>query len=102
MTERAQPKHDPFPEVGMGATMAVGSDRYAYTIVEVSESGKTVKIQGDITINEGDYFGTQKWVCTPNLEGPIKTARLSKSGYYLVGGSFVFMGFRDHYQDPSF
>lgn len=102
MTERAQPKHKPFPEVGMGATMAVGSDRYAYTIVKVSESGKTIDIQSEIAINEGDYFGTQKWVHTHNLEGAIKTARLSKSGYYMCGGSFVFIGYRDSYRDPSF
>lgn len=102
MTERAQPKHDPFPEVGMGATMSVGSDRYAYTIVEVSESGKTIIIQADDAVNKGDYYGVQDWVYTPNPRGPVRTARLSKSGYYLQGGSFVFIGYRDHYMDPSF
>lgn len=93
---------DSFPKVGMGATMVVGSDRYAYTIVKVSESGKTIVIQSDIEKQVGEYFGNQKWEHTPNPEGAMRTVRLGKSGMYKSLGTPVYIGFRDSYRDPSF
>ena len=34
--------------VGMGVTMKVGTDRYVYTIINVNNSKKQIKIQQDI------------------------------------------------------
>ena len=36
------------PIVGMGVTLKVGTDRYVYTIINVNNSKKQIKIQQDI------------------------------------------------------
>ena len=35
------------PKVGDGASFGYGSDTYPYNVIEVSASGKTIKIQAD-------------------------------------------------------
>lgn len=98
------------PEVGMGATYGIGSDSYAYTIVEVSENKRTVKVQADeAKAQEGsDYYGDQKYDYTPNPKARIRTFTLRKSGrYYEKGcemgrGGSLTIGFRRTYRDPSF
>jgi len=95
--------------VGVGATMVVGSDRYPYTVVEISTSGKTIKVVKDIFMpGEGhDYYGTQVWVYTQTTSQAArdnsKIARWSaKMGCYQIGGIRLYVGKREAHIDPSF
>jgi hypothetical protein len=97
------------PEVGMGASICVGSDSYAATIIEVSTDKKKVVIQEDkATRAEGfDYFSNQVYDYEPNEFGAKYSYSLRKNGYWhQVGqgtkGSFLSIGNKREYQDPSF
>lgn len=93
----------PMYEVGQGATLAVGSDRYPYFITRISPSGKHIEIQrADYKAAEGsDYFMNQKWDITPSPDGGKETIRMHKDGYwYTAGGNMVFPGYADRYEDP--
>jgi len=75
------------PEIGMGATYSIGSDRYAYTVVEILRKGRTLLIQRDV----------------PN--GQVVTATLRGDGQYRPRGSkcgHVALGVRRTYMDPGF
>lgn len=104
------------PEVGMGATYAVGSDRYACTIVEVLyfKSGERkgqirgVVAQDDTArvVSGSEQDGSARYECTPNTGAGRdvylwneRTAR-----YVLKGSSYVRLGLghRTPYRDPSF
>lgn len=91
------------PEVGMGATHMGWTDRYPYTIVWVSASGKTVKVQEDIATRT-DMNGmseSQTYDFKPDPTAPIKAVRLTKKGWVSAGQKFV-LGKRDAYHDYSF
>lgn len=92
-------------EVGMGATLAVGTDRYPYHVVKISPSGKTIHIQrADFKAGKGhDYFGSQKWDITSNPKGQIEVVRKRKDGRYRTPNDLpVWFGKADAYQDPTF
>ena len=77
------------PAVGMGATLGVGSDRYPYTIIEVSASGKSITIQEDDAIRmdkNGPYTEMQTYSFAPNKNGGTYVARLNEHGRWRVGG----------------
>ena len=89
------------PEVGMGATYLGWTDRHAYTIIEVSASGKTIKVQRDRAIRT-DKLGmsdAQSYLYTPDPNGEVRTIRLSKKGWDK--GRFA-IGFRKEYYDYTF
>ncbi len=98
------------PEVGMGMTFCVGSDRYAGTITRVSPSGKTFWFTQDEfrhTKNSGGHFSeSQNYIYITNPEGEEKRATLRKNGRFRVSGydttGTVTLGIRRAYQDPSF
>lgn len=98
------------PEVGMGATILGWTDRYAATIVEVKNNGKTVVIQEDNArrIDSNGMSENQTYEHTPNTDAPRKTYTLRKSGQYvkqgepIQGGGRILIGRRDHYYDFSF
>jgi hypothetical protein len=83
------------PTVGIGATIQIGSDRYAYTVVEISPSGKTLTLQRDTNI--GSLF-------ISNKDGEIEKVRLSKvyGKYMLKGRYFVTIGKRSFSMDQGF
>lgn len=106
----AQPRHEPVvPEVGMGATVIMWSDRYAVTIVEVSPNGKSVKVQSD-NYKRTDTNGmseNQSYEFSPNPDAPITTYTLRKNGRWVhqgssMNGQGLAIGFRDAYHDFSF
>lgn len=87
-------------EVGDGATTHIGSDASAWTVIAVSESGKTITIQADHqeldpswkpemipggfaahTVN--NY--SQRWITSPNPNGVTRKARLTKRGWTSNG-----------------
>lgn len=95
------------PVVGMGATMYVGTDRYPYTVTEVSKSGKQMLIQQDeFSATTGhDFYGVQKYCFTPNPKGPVVKVRWNERlGWWRACNckSLVSLGHRDAYMDPSF
>jgi len=94
----------PRPEVGMGATILMWSDRNPATIVWVSPSGKTIKIQQD-TYRRTDQNGiseAQSYEYSRNPEAPVETARLTKRGWRVQGGCGILIGNRERYRDPTF
>ena len=94
----------PAPTVGMGATILSWSDRSPATVVEVSASGKTIKLQED-TATRTDTNGMsecQDYAFAPDPSAPLQVARLTSKGWKIVGGSRVRLGERSRYHDFSF
>ena len=97
------------PEVGMGATYYVGSDRYPFTIVEVVNE-KTLVIQADEfkRIDKNGFSESQEYTYSPNPEArkivitKRKTGRWVEKGQSSDCGSGYGIGHRRAYQDPSF
>lgn len=91
------------PIVGMGATISVGSDAYAYTVISVSPTQKTCILQEDIAkrIDTNGQSETQEYEYTCNPNGKEKTARLTKYGWVSEGHK-VTLNLRSAYRDPSF
>ena len=96
---------NPTPVKGMGVTYNCGSDRYAYTVIEVLNE-KTLVIQEDKIIRDMDTDGQPKAV--RNEMGQIKTITKRKNGCWYEQGSkmgrgLTFMvGRRRFDMDPGF
>lgn len=102
------------PEVGDGATESVGSDCYPYTVVKVSESGKTIWLQRDSfrrADSNGPFTESQSYVYERCPEAPLRKATLRKDGRYRMAGQSssgsmrgctVSVGHRRAYMDPHF
>jgi hypothetical protein len=91
------------PVVGMGATHLMYTDREACTVIAVSPSGKTIKVQTDhAKRTDGNGMSEcQKYEHTPNPNGVIYTVRLTKKGWRSKGARFA-LGYRSTYHDYSF
>ena len=97
----------PTPEVGMGATILMWSDRYATTIIEVSENGKQVVVQEDHAkrTDSNGMSDSQTYEYSPNPEGPTVTYTLRKNGAWvrkgdpMKTGERLAIGRRDHHYD---
>lgn len=95
------------PFVGMPATIAVGSDRYPATVVEVKTPRKIV-IQEDVTIDRASNTFTedQKYTYFENPLAEKKVYSLRKDGCWMESGTqngrVLFLGSRTKYRDPSF
>lgn len=93
------------PEVGMGATLTIWTDREAYTIIAVSASGKQITMQKDRTtllnpvgsdqedalrFSPGGFVGHTSGVQRHSYEhdatGKIVKASLRKNGRWKVAG----------------
>lgn len=105
LTNRMQEESKPAtPTVGMGATELMYSDRKAYTVIEVSDSGKTCKAQSD-TATRTDKNGmseSQTYRYEPNPDGEVITLRINKRGQWVHSGTVFRMGERDAYHDYSY
>jgi hypothetical protein len=97
-------------EKGMGATVGIGSDRYPYTVIEVSPNYKTIKIQKDSykPADGYNYFGNQVYEFIPDPNGPIEVWTLRKHGRYVRKGNkqgngfYLTIGNKQAYSDPGF
>lgn len=97
------------PEIGMGVTYCIGSDRYPCTVSKVV-SDREIEVKADEfrSAPGHNYYGIQKWIMTPNPDGVPTTLTLRKSGRWVKAGEtmkssgFWRIGIRDAYQDPSF
>jgi hypothetical protein len=97
---------DPYPTVGMGVTISVGSDRYPATIIQVTQNGKRIVFQYD-TYKRTDDNGmseSQAYEFSPDPNGRVEIATLRKDGRYRITGGKtpVHVGSRDAYYDYSF
>ncbi len=97
------------PVVGMGCTVCYISDRRAATIVEVSKSLETIKIQIDESkrIDGNGMSEQQEYEYTRNPEAYIWTYTKRKNDrYYRQGesmrGAECCIGIRKEYYDFSF
>lgn len=96
-------------EVGMGATLVVGSDRYPYVIRKITyfKSGarigqpKAVDIQRvEVTAEKFPHGGGLVHLDRPY--GPVRTATVKRDGSWTHEGSRVVVGVARYYNDPSF
>ena len=94
------------PSIGQQGRYAIGSDCYPITVVYVSPSGKTIRVQHDsFRAGEGhDYFGAQKWIIERNLQGRVERFDWSPSlgCFSRKGTGYVRLDGWRAYQDPSF
>jgi hypothetical protein len=97
------------PQVGMGCTILMYSDRHAATIVQVLSPNKIV-IQED-TATRTDTNGmseAQSYSYTANQNGAKHTVTLRKHGRWVMAGqsmrsgAVVRIGERSEYHDYSF
>jgi hypothetical protein len=91
------------PVVGMGATHLMYTDRQACTVIWVSKSGKTIKVQEDhAERTDGNGMSEcQTYEHKPNPKGEVYTVRLTKRGWSSKGARFA-LGYRSTYHDYSF
>ena len=99
------------PVVGMGATMQIGSDSYAYTITAVSPSGHRITMQRDRTVPTKaskpiGYVASGPHMYTADPEGTIEIATRRQDGRYRLKGAAYYgavtLGIRHHSLDPHF
>jgi hypothetical protein len=94
------------PEIGMGITISVGSDRYPGTIIDISASGKTITFQKDSykRIDSNGMSEDQEYEYSPNPNGEIEQASLRKNGRFMLIHTKIpiYVGEREHYYDFSF
>lgn len=101
------------PEVGMGATLGVGSDAYPYTIHKVSDDLKKIWVSADehdIVGGPYKYGETSNYTYSnhnENNETRWTLFTLRKNGRYIRKGATINdralqIGHRVYYQDPSF
>lgn len=98
------------PEIGMGATILMWSDRIACTIVEVNAKKTRIVIQHDnaIRTDKNGMSESQEYCYEPNADGVKIVATLRKNGTFveqgesMKNGTIVRIGERRHYHDYSF
>lgn len=99
-------KGQPAPEVGMGATILLYTDRKAATIIQVHASGRMLVAQLDhaIRTDSNGRSEVQTYRYEPNPEGAKRVFRLNKKGMWVGsgGGPQLYIGSREHYHDYGF
>lgn len=105
-------KGQPIPQVGMGATILMWTDRHAATIAKVEEfkSGarkgivRAIHVQEDkaIRVDTNGMSESQEYRFEPQPENPTLIFRLRKNGAYKGPGGQLRIGERSKYHDYSF
>ncbi len=117
---------EPAPKVGQGATLLGWTDRYAATIVSVTEIGGSklwlyeIEVTRDNTtvVSGSSHDGSAAYSFTSNYAGHREIFRKNKkTGFWEAayrdsntlklrkvsgGGKGIRIGERDEYRDPSF
>lgn len=97
----------PAPEVGMGATVLMWTDRHAATVIEV-KSPKRIIVQYDkaTRVDGSGMSESQAYTYEPNPDGPTREYVLCKTGWREKGsggkGAGLMLGHRAEYHDYSF
>ncbi len=98
----------PEPQIGMGATIIMATDRYAATIVEVTHCSVVIQQDYSERTDRNGMSESQDWAYSPNRKARRETYSLRRHGRYVArgertnGGTHLVIGERDHYIDPSF
>ncbi len=105
----------PIPEVGMGATITMYTDRHACTIVAVNEDKTEIQTTEDKAIRtdlnpdgSAPMTDCQSYRYESRPDGARDTWTLRKDGGWvkkgepLRNGQRICLGFRDHHHDYSF
>lgn len=96
--------------VGMPATNYVGSDRYPYEVIEISDGGNliTVREMDAISADGYDYYCNQVYTYRSCPQGRTIVLSKRKDGKYRPVGmslrntSSFYFGVASYYQDPHF
>jgi hypothetical protein len=92
------------PEVGMGVTELMYSDRHPYTVTKILSPRKIIVQADDCKrIDNNGFSESQEYEYTPNPEAPLVTLRLNKYGRWKRAGdpegSTYLIGEREEYYD---
>ena len=100
----------PEPEVGMGVTECLWSDREPYEVVEVTDS-RHIKVRRMATkiVSGSSYDGSAEYEYSSDPNGYVVSLFKKKNGRWVerIGrseskGSGWFLGRAEKYRDPSF
>lgn len=96
-------KSDIIPEVGMGATGYMYSDRVAGTVIEIKAKNRIVVQEDDCKMEPWPSGYAVEGSYTRNPAGRTWELIKTKRGWKVVGRDMRFrLGRRDAYTDPSF
>ena len=97
------------PIIGQGATKYVGSDRYAYEVVEVlNDRSILVREMRVIRMDQNGWSSEQTYRFESDPDADVEHFTLRKGGYWIKKGvtvrygSRLILGIQDHYMDPCF
>lgn len=84
----------PVPEVGMGATICMFSDRHAVTVIEVNKDKTRVVVQRDkaTRTDKNEMSDSQTYSYAPDANGAKETYTLRKSGRWVKQGDSMKNG----------
>lgn len=108
LTNRMLERQAVTPEVGMGVTECMWSDRHAYTIVRVVNA-KTIVVRRDkaVRTDKNGISESQTYSYEEDPTGTERTVTLRKNGRWVTKGESMngtgwMIGSREEYEDPSF
>lgn len=98
------------PKPGDGATIRIGSDRYAATVVEVKpfKTGprtgqvRAVVVRYDAATMVGEGYDAQSYAYAPDPHGRLQTFFADAGGNLQNDGYRLRVGERSAYRDPHF
>jgi len=92
------------PEVGMGATEILWTDRRPWTVVAVKSPTRIIVQMDSVRARGEGGIGRQDWEITPDPTGHMETLTLRKDGKWRrMGDATVFLiGIREKHYDWSF
>jgi hypothetical protein len=94
------------PEIGMGATNAVGSDSYPYEIVWVSKSKKQIKVRrmNHTLVSGNEQDGSAEYSYSSDVKAEEHLLRLTARGGWKPKEyrTLFWIGTARYRQDPSF
>ena len=90
------------PEVGMGATVCMWSDRCAATIVKVTATQIHVQFDDATRTDNNGMSEDQSYDYARNETAPVEIFRKTKRGLKSTGGNGLLIGVRRAYHDFSF
>lgn len=96
------------PQLGMGATEILYTDRHAYEVIAVKDERHCTVRQYECKIKEGTSWYDQEYDYISNPRGRVVNLFLTKKGKWVQRypsgryGNTFRMGIADEYYDPSF
>jgi hypothetical protein len=89
------------PEVGMGATILMWTDRKAGTIIKVTPTQVHVQVDKATRTDTNGMSESQEYAYERDTNGAVYVFRMTKRGY-RCNGNGLGIGYRRAYHDYSF